>query len=185
LDDVTHSPSSTAWGAKTVKGKVETTTEFAQKKKKTHIRLISGRNSISYSFGWAIDAKSSDPNKVGNMVLEIYNARVREVRTKFKNLRTVVLIKGENLERLCVFEYETLMLVGEDYTWKWNKQGNLEGADRNSVHKFTWQPHGSQFTIIESVPLNALRLQIKKPQSIPKEQILKEIGFDTNFFTRI
>jgi len=185
LDDVTHSPSSTAWGAKTVKGKVQTTAEFSKNKKQTPIRLISGRNSINYSYGKAIDPKKSDPNEVGTMVLDIYNTRVREVRTKFENLRTVVLIKGDDLERLCVFEYETLMFIEEDYTWKWNKKENLEGFDLNSVHKFTWQPHGSQFTIIEAVPANALRMQVKKPQSISKEQILKEIGFDKTFYSRI
>jgi len=30
---------------------------------------------------------------------------------------------------------------------------NLEGYDRSGdAHVFTWQPHGSQFTIIENVP---------------------------------
>jgi hypothetical protein len=183
LDDVTHLPSSTAWGAKTVKGKVKSTQESIQKE--NSVRLISGRNSINYSYGKTIDPKTSNPDEVGEMVLDIYNIRVREVRSKFENLRTVVLIKDENLERLCVFEYETLMFIETEYNWKWNKRGNLEGFDKNSFHKFTWQPHGSQFTIVEPVPNNAVRLEIKKPPSISKEQILKEIGFNKNFYMSI
>ena len=183
LDDITHLPSSTAWGAKTVKGKVLSTSQSLEQE--TIVRLISGRNSLNYSFGKTVDPTKSDPDEIGAMVLDIYNTRVREVRSKFATLRTVVLIKGENLERLCVFEYETLMFLSDDYSWTWNKRGNLEGFDMKSKHKFTWQPHGSQFTICETVPSDAVRLEIKKPLSISKEKILDEIGFDASFYTKI
>jgi len=183
LDDITHIQSSTAWGAKTVKGRVLTTKE-AQKKSQT-VRLISGRNSPNYSFEQAIDPKSTDPNLVGAMVLEIWNTRVREVRAKFTNLRTVVLVKGEDLLSAVVFEYDTDLFIVADYTWRWNKNGNLEGVDLSGNHKFTWQPHGSQFTIIEVIPTNALRLQFKKPKEIPKAEVLKQIGFNSTFYTRI
>ena len=183
LDDVTHIESSTAWGAKTVKGKVTTTTD--SEKVEQRVRLISGRNSPNYSYEEAIDPRKTDPNTAGTMVLEIWNARVREVRAKFENLRTAVLVKDEGLSRLAVFELEAELFITDDVTWKWNKRGNLEGFDQLAEHRFTWQPHGSQFTIVEKIPKQALRLQIKKPIQIPKARVLNEIGFDKTFYTRI
>ena len=183
LDDITHNQSSTAWGAKTVKGKILTTSEANLKPQK--VRLISGRNSPNYSYEEAIDPKKTNPNTVGEMVLEIWNTRVREVRARFENLRTVVLVKGDELGRVAVFELDTELYIVKDFTWKWNKNGNLEGFDRTLEHRFTWQPHGSQFTIIDSIPHNALRLSIKRPKEIPKAEVLKQIGFDDTFFSKV
>jgi hypothetical protein len=183
LDDITHIQSSTAWGAKTVKGKIPTTSEANRKPQK--VRLISGRNSPNYSYEEAIDPKKTNPNAVGEMVLEIWNTRVREVRARFENLRTVVLVKGDELGRVAVFELDTELYIVKDFTWKWNKNGNLEGFDRTLEHRFTWQPHGSQFTIIDSIPHNALRLSIRRPKDIPKTEVLKQIGFNDTFFSKI
>jgi hypothetical protein len=183
LDDITHIASSTAWGAKTVKGKVLSANKIPAVIEK--VRLISGRNSPNYSYGEAINPKKDNPNIVGGMVLDIWNSRVREVRAKFENLRTAVLIKGDGLLSVIVFEYDTDMYISEDFLWNWNKRGNLEGNTKSGEHKFTWQPHGSQFTIIEKLPENYLRLAIKKPKPITKEQILEQIGFDNSFFKGI
>ena len=97
LDDVIMG--NTAWGAKTVKS----TNPLAQKK----VRLISGRNSPNYSFGERSDQKA-DPKLIGNLVLEIWNERVSAIREKFKHLRTVVLIKSNDLSKVLVFEFETI-----------------------------------------------------------------------------
>jgi hypothetical protein len=183
LDDITHIESSTAWGAKTVKGKVHTTAE-AQIRKQT-VRLISGRNSTTYSYEISIDPNRTNPAEVGQMVIDIWNTRVREIRAKFENLRTVVLIKDEELSKLAVFEHETLMFIPDDFTWTWNKKKNLEGHNSHGDHKFTWQPHGSQFTIIEEIPHDALRLEIKRPDEISRDTILEQIGFDDSFYTVI
>ncbi len=184
LDDITHISSSTAWGAKTVKGNVLTTNEANNRPQL--VRLISGRNSPNYSFEEAINPRKHNPDDVGGMVLEIWNARVREVRAKFENLRTAVLIKGRDLLSAVVFEFDTDMYLLDDYSWNWNPRGNLEGRSRsNGEHKFTWQPHGSQFTIIEQVPPSALRLQFKKPEMVPMEAVLKQVGFDGTFCSRI
>jgi hypothetical protein len=180
LDDITHIQSSTAWGAKTVKGKVATS---PTKKTNRTVRLISGRNSPAYSFDKAVDRKKHDPNLVGGMVLEIWNSRVKEVRAKFTNLRTAVLIKDKDLSKVAVFEFDTDLYPVDQYSWKWNKNNNLEGFNSQGVHKFTWQPHGSQFTIVEDVPLNVLKLSIKKPKEISSEAVLKQIGFDDTFYS--
>jgi len=60
------------------------------------------------------------------------------------------------------------------------------GTDkRTSEHRFTWQPHGSQFTIIEDVPEKSLIIQIKKPPTLDKDKILQTFGFDNSRITII
>lgn len=175
LDDVIKG--NTAWGAKTVKSpKPE-----SQKK----VRLISGRNSPIYSFGETIDTQH-DPNKVGQSVLEIWNERVSSVREKFQNLRTVVLVKSNNLTEVVVFEFDTIRYDPDLFVWKWNNNGNLVGIEKSTTnHHFTWQPHGSQFTIIEEIPEESLIIRIKEPEPLNKEVTLKAMGFDKSWVSVI
>ncbi len=173
LDDVVLG--NTAWGAKTVKA----TNPETQKK----IRLISGRNSIVYSFGEVIDT-SVDPNLPGIQVLEIWNERVSAVREKFKNLRTVVLIKSNDLSVVKVFEFDTIRYEPELYYWEWNKNHNLVGFKKSTkYHCFTWQPHGSQFTIHEDVPKDRMIIKIRKPPSLDKGQVLESLNFTNDWIT--
>lgn len=167
LDDVVLG--NFAWGAKTVKA--------ASPSKQKVVRLISGRNSPVYSFG-ETQVSKVDPNHIGPLILEIWNERVSSIREKFMQLRTVVLIKSNDLLETAVFEFETVRYDPELYYWEWNKKGNLEGRERSSKqHKFTWQPHGSQFTIKEKVPQEALIVKIKSPPKIEKQEYLEKIGF--------
>jgi hypothetical protein len=173
LDDVILG--NTAWGAKTVKAANPAT----QKK----VKLISGRNSPVYSFGDTIDTHH-DPNAVGQSVLEIWNERVSAVREKFQNLRTVVLVKSNDLTEVVVFEFDTIRYDPELFVWEWNKNGNLRGIEKSTAeHRFTWQPHGSQFTIIEDIPGNSLLIKIKEPETLNKEDILKALGFDKSWIS--
>ena len=173
LDDVVMG--NTAWGAKTVKSGIK---DFRNLKQ---IRLISGRNSPIYSYGGTIDI-SADPNLIGEQVLEIWNERVSAVREKFKNLRTVVLIKSNDLSQVAVFEFDTIRYDSELYDFIWNSRGNLEGSEKTTGDKkFTWQPHGSQFTIHENVPDKTLIIRIKQPKKLDKERILNAIGFDRSW----
>ncbi len=175
LDDVVLG--NTAWGAKTVKSSIK---DFNNLKK---VRLISGRNSPVYSYGEAIDI-TADPNLIGEHVLEIWNERVSSIREKFKHLRTVVLVKSEDLSQIAIFEFETVRYDHELYDFSWNKNGNLEGFEKGSSNKkFTWQPHGSQFTIIEDVPEHTMILKIKQPEPLDKNKILTAIGFDNSWIT--
>lgn len=173
LDDVIIG--NTAWGAKTVKA----STPSKQKK----VRLISGRNSPIYSFGERIDTKAN-PNTVGSLILDIWNERVSAIREKFKHLRTVVLIKSNDLSEVVIFEFETIRYDNELFRWEWNKNNNLIGHEKKSgEHRFTWQPHGSQFTIIENVPETSLTINIKQPAKLDKEKILTALGFDKSWIT--
>lgn len=175
LDDVVIG--NTAWGAKTVKSNVKDFKELKQ------VRLISGRNSPVYSYGGTIDT-TADPNGVGEQILEIWNERVSSVREKFKNLRTVVLVKSNDLSQVAVFEFDTIRYDPELYTFVWNPRGNLEGFVKGTkIKRFTWQPHGSQFTIHEPVPEHTLILKIKQPERLDKEKILEAIGFDKSWVT--
>jgi len=175
LDDVILG--NTAWGAKSVKSLKPSN----QKK----VRLISGRNSPHYSFGEDIGS-AQDPNIIGKYVLDIWNERVSSIREKFKNLRTVVLIKSNDLSEVTVFEFETIRYDNELFKWEWNKNQNLIGIEKSTdEQKFTWQPHGSQFTIHENVPQKHLVIQIKRPIKLDKVQILKTLGFDKSWITVI
>lgn len=171
LDDVVLG--SFAWGAKTIKAS-------SPAKQKT-VRLISGRNSITYSFGESPTIKD-DPNHVGPMVLDIWNERVSSVREKHQELRTVVLIKSKDLKEVAVFEFETIRYDPELFYWEWNQRGNLEGFDKKfKNHQFTWQTHGSQFTIKEKVPENILIVKVQAPKKTDKEDYLKNLGFDESW----
>lgn len=146
-----------------------------------HIRLISGRNSPDYSFNIE-NVHTEDPDKLGEMILGIWNARITDVRKKFATTRTVVLIKGEDLSTVSVFEEEALKFLPEEYEWEWNQKGNLEGYLKGTdVKKFTWQPHGSQFTITTNVPDNRLKLRIKRPPLLDREEVLEQLKFDPSW----
>ncbi|MDR2099969.1 MAG: hypothetical protein LBP40_03965 [Campylobacteraceae bacterium] len=75
LDDVILG--NTAWGAKTVKA--------AKPSMQKKVRLISGRNSPTYSFGEQINIHKN-PELIGKFVLDIWNERVSAVREKFKHV---------------------------------------------------------------------------------------------------
>jgi len=173
LDDVIFG--NTAWGAKTVKA--------TNPSKQTKVRLISGRNSPVYSFGDTIDTHAN-PILVGKSILDIWNERVSAVREKFQNLRTVVLVKSNDLTEVVVFEFDTIRYDPELFVWEWNKNANLKGVEKFSgEHRFTWQPHGSQFTIIEKVPEKSLIIRIKQPKTLNKETVLNALGFDKSWIT--
>jgi len=173
LDDVILG--NTAWGAKTVKASDPET--------QSKVRLISGRNSPVYSYGDTIDT-TADPNAVGKSVLDIWNERVSAVREKFQNLRTIVLIKSNDLTKVVVFEFETIRYDPELFVWTWNKNANLVGVEKSTKeHRFTWQPHGSQFTIIENVPQKSLVIKIRQPETLNKESTLSALGFDQSWIT--
>lgn len=163
-----------AWGAKTVKSPRPHNVE--------RVRLISGRNSPAYSF----DEKdlAANAQSMGEYVLKIWNARVEAVRAKFSHLRTVVLIKSNDLTELAVFESETVLYPPDNYAWTRNSRGNLEGYEKESkIHKFTWQPHGSQFTIIETVPQKCLLIKVKAPRKLDKDDVLNALDFDNTWIT--
>jgi hypothetical protein len=169
LDDIISR--NCAWGAKTVKNSKPWSTE--------KVRLISGRNSPVYSYGSTVGV-DSDPDVLGKEVLNIWNARVESIRAKYSHVRTVVLIKSNDLLELTIFEVETVRYDVELYNWRTNRNGNLEGW-KGAEHCFTWQPHGSQFTIVEKVPDNKVCIRLRNPGKIEESTVLDMIGFDDSW----
>lgn len=168
LDDIVLEQ--TAWGAKTVKNNAPSSA--------TKVRLISGRNSPVYSYG-VNKISAVDPSILGEQILSIWNERVAGIRKIYRHVRTIVLIKSNNLLELAAFEFDTIYYDAVQYSWSWNKRGNLEGrCNSTGDHVFTWQPHGSQFTIIEEVPKERLAIKIKCAPQLDRDEILKSLAFD-------
>jgi hypothetical protein len=117
--------------------------------------------------------------------LSIWNRRVGDVRKKFLHIRTVVLIKSDDLLEVAAFELDADLYRPKNYKWSWNEDDNLEGfevrPDKTEIHKITWQPHGSQFTIIEEIPPSQLEIKIRKPPPLDKETVLKAFEFDKSW----
>ena len=160
-----------AWSAKTVKN--------ADPFKCANIRLISGRCSPDYSYG--INDPHADIEKTGRAVLEIYNERINIAYDNYNAVRTVVLVRSLDLLSYALFELETHRYRSSDYAWEVNPNGNLIGKDKDGRTCFTWQPHGSQFTIHEVVPPNAVKFKIKQPPVITQEDILKSLNFSNEW----
>lgn len=162
-----------AWSAKTVKNKNPFTAR--------HVRLISGRNSPDYSFQIE-NVHTEDANSLGEMILGIWNARVVEVRKRFATTCTVVLVKGDDLSEVSVFEEETVRFLPEEYEWEWNQRNNLDGYLKGTdVKRFTWQPHGAQFTVISKIPDDRLRLRIRRPSILNRDEVLQQLKFDDSW----
>lgn len=159
-----------AWGAKTVKSTRPFTAE--------NIRLISGRNSPDFSYG----RRPDDPNLLGNMVLGIWNERVNNARSHYHHVRTVVLLKGIDWEQFSIYELPTEFYPIDRFRWEYNDNNNLRGFHKETgTHTFTWQPHGSQFTIIRPVPADKLRLRLRRPPSPTEtsiEDFLDGLGYN-------
>ena len=172
LDDVRLG--NCCWGAKTVKASKPSTA--------TKVRLISGRNSLDYSYNES-DVRKMPPEDIGPLVLGIWNERVSSVRQRFAHCRTIVLIKSDDLSENAVFEFETLRFEADRFTWNWNKRHNLEGFDAQGQHRFTWQPHGSQFTVIEEVPADRIAFGLRLPGPLPPDATLKALGFSEDWVT--
>lgn len=158
-----------AWSMKTVKN----ANPFICKS----IRLISGRCSPDYSYG--IDNPHQHIEKTGRAVLGIWNERVNIAQDHYSPVRTSVLIRSNDLLSYRLFETENHRYITNNYYWEVNKNGNLIGRDKlTHAICFTWQPHGSQFTIHEPVPPNAVKFTIKKPPTMSHTKILDSLGFD-------
>lgn len=145
----------------------------------TKFRAISGRNSPDYSYG--ITDPHKDVQKTGNAVLGIWNERVRIGLEQHDGLRIAFLIRNFNTLEFTFFEREAEKYSPSDYIWSKNSKGNFEAKDSGGIHRFTWQPHGGQFTIIYPVPIDSLKFHIKRPHTLDFEKVVTEIGFSDDW----
>lgn len=161
-----------AWSVKTVQDK----SPFTQ----TSIRVISGRNSPVYSSG--VENPFVDIQATGKAVLKVWNARVNESLNEHDDLRIFIMVRNMSTLEFTLMEIEPVRFVPSEYVWKKNKNGNLLGYDDRDEHRFTWQPHGSQFTVLHHIPPSAYRFRIKKrPGMLAEEQVLRLARFDESW----
>lgn len=161
-----------AWSMKTVKAKNPFKAQTA--------RLISGRCSPDYSYG--ITDPHKDIQATGRAVLGIWNERINIAQDNYNPVRTSILIRSEDLLSYCLFEEESHRYRTSDYLWEENENGNLIGKHIETGETcFTWQPHGSQFTVHTNIPQNATRFTIRRPPLLCKEDVLNAIRFDTSW----
>ena len=176
LDDVVLD--NCCWSAKTVFGNKNLGSQ-------KQVRLISGRNSPTYSYG--VDRiTESNPNEIGKLVLSIWNERVSGIRQYYKFARTIVLVKSKDHREFLIFETDTIRYDPDQYFFEWKENGNLIGYTKDeNRHIFTWQPHGSQFTIVESIPKERLHLRIREPEKLNKEIVLSGLKFDETWVIKV
>lgn len=165
------------WSVKTVK----CSKPFEQ----TRVRLISGRNSPNYSHD--ISDPLADLTATGRAVLKIWNARVDEALSQHDDLRIFVMIRNMQAREFVLLEHEAVRFIPNDFRWEKNRNGNIEGYDqRIGEHRFTWQPHGSQFTIIHPVPVSAYRFRItRRPGLVEERHVLNLIRFDDSWIEEV
>ncbi len=159
-----------AWSTKTVKS--------TRPHDVASVRLISGRNSPNYSMG--ITDPHADIAATGRAVLAIWNERVNIALDQYKRLRTVVLVRNAERLEYTVFEEPTERFDANEFVWSKNTNGNFVGhhiGDPEGAPRFTWQPHGSQFTIHATVPPEARRFTIAEPSVMSREDVLSTIGY--------
>lgn len=159
-----------AWSVKTV----QDSSPFTQ----TGIRVISGRNDVNYSFG--IKDPYADISKTGEAVLKIWNGRVDESLNEHDDLRVFIMVRNMSLLEFTLMEIEPARYVPREFRWEKNRNGNLLGYDvQRNEHRFTWQPGGSQFTVLHHIPASAYRFRInRKPGMLSEEQVLRLVRFD-------
>lgn len=162
-----------AWSMKTVK-------MANPHRNEASVRLISGRCSPDYSYG--ITDPHEDVQKTGRAVLNIWNERVNIACDYYNPVRNGVLIRSNDMLSYSFFEEENHRFIANAYHWVENSNGNLIGVDLETGEtRFTWQPHGSQFTIHTRIPKNAVRFKIKQPPVLDVEETLKQINYDDSW----
>ncbi len=158
-----------AWSVKTLKHN----SPFTQKV----VRLISGRISPDYSLG--LENPHDNLADTGKCILAVWNARVNESLGEFNELRVAVMMRNMADREFVLFEEIADKYAANDYEWRIGKRGNLEGHNKSTnEHKFTWQFHGSQFTVKRRVPGSAIKFRINQdPPMIEVKHILQLAKF--------
>ena len=162
-----------AWSVKTVQAKAPHSASA--------VRLISGRCNPGYSAG--ITDPTSDIQATGRAVLDIYNERINEAVRKYAQLRLAVFIRNMDTLEFAICERILHPLAVNNYRWRTNARGNLEGYETATAgHAFTWQPHGSQLTVIERVPPSALRFRLRhRPKRLQLQHVLNLVQYNKDW----
>ena len=126
----------------------------------------------------------TDVAQTGAAVLSIYNERINLAKERYEPLRTNILIRNLNSMEFSLFEHDTVRYNTQEYEWRVNAKGNFEGFEIvTGMHKFTWQPHGSQFTILYDVSASTRKFRIRRPPVLDFDDTMTQIGFDDSWVT--
>ena len=169
------------WSVKTVQDVHPHALEVGAKnsRRAKTVRLIAGRNSPVYSAG--VTDPFSDVQATGGIVLEIYNSRVNEAKEHHKDVRMVVFVRNMRTQKFTIFERAVVPFAINNYQWKLNRNDNFEGREGNR-HAFSWQPHGSQFTILEPLPRSPMRFSIAhSPEVLRMDDILRAVNYQPDW----
>lgn len=80
-----------------------------------------------------------------------------------------------------LYERQIIPYPPNDFSWLINSNKNLEGYE-GARHAFTWQPHGSQFTIKDLIPAGATRFKIsREPKKISMKQVIDLSEFEPSW----
>ncbi len=167
------------WSVKTVKNANPHKFTVGRSPRQKRVRLISGRNSPVYSLG--IENPFDDVQETGDAVISIYNSRIGEAQRHHADMRFLVFLRNFETQEFSIFERPIIPYAVNDYEWRINQNDNFE-AYREGEHSFTWQPHGSRFTIVEPVPDSATRFKIvKTPQGLDRDDVLEVMQFEPDW----
>lgn len=131
---------------------------------------------------WGIDDIYENIQNTGETVLAIMNAKIYIAQAHHPRVRVNVLIRSYDLTEFVMYEEYLEHFRISDYEWSENERGNFEGFHKRTGEKcFTWQPHGSQFTIHSVVPDDAIKFRVRRPPLLTQETALENIGFDESW----
>ena len=124
-----------------------------------------------------------NPQATGRAVLEIYNSRINEARENHDDIRLLVMIRNWEALEFVLFERPLGPVVVNQYQWCVNKRNNLIGYITDpEIKAFTWQTHGSQFTVHEPVPHTTCEFRIRKqPSTLGMSAVLKFVKFNPSW----
>ncbi len=136
---------------------------------------------LSAEFHELLRNGESDSNKFGAMILDAWNKSLSVARG-FDEERFSVLFAGMNSSCAAFFEIPIISYEPSEYDWDWNEDDGLDGYVKGTCcQRFTWQPHGSQFTITTVIPDNRLKLRIRQPPRLDREEVLTQLRFDPSW----
>lgn len=129
-----------------------------------------------------INDPNADIQETGNDVTSIYNQRIDQARSNYCDTRLGVFIRNMQTLEYSYFERALTPFSVNDFMWRLNKNQNLEAFNR-AQHQFTWQPHGSQLTMIESVPASAVRFRLnQRTNAISLPALSKDVEYTLDWF---
>ena len=119
-----------------------------------------------------------DIQKTGT--IGIGNERVNIAKDAYEPLRLIILVRNPNLLHFSLYENEIHRFKINAYVWSQNRNGKLEGREKDiNKHIVTWQPHGFHFIITHYVT-ERIKFMIKRPPVLEFDRAMKQVGYQND-----